>query len=198
MHVQKPNVSTASKWILLSFALLTTAHLAAQQEPWQKIPIPPLHKFAPQEPARIQLSNGMVIMLQEDHELPLISATALVKGGSSSEPASKVGLTSIYASTWRTGGTESKTGDQLDDELEAIAARVEAGGSVDTTSLSFNCLKQNLDQVFAAFLDLLEHPAFREDKIELVKGRLKTAISRRNDEVGSIAGREAAMLGYGS
>ncbi|HKR32818.1 MAG TPA: pitrilysin family protein [Terriglobales bacterium] len=182
---------------LLCFVFVLTPYLAAQQEPWQKVPIPPLHTFAPQEPTRIQLSNGMVIMLQEDHELPLISATALVKGGSSSEPASKVGLLSIYSSTWRTGGTDSKTGDQLDDELEAIAARVEAGGSVDTTSLSFNCLKQNLDQVFAAFLDLLEHPAFREDKIELVKGRLKTAISRRNDEVGSIAGREAAILGYG-
>ena len=198
MHAKKSNVATAaSKWILLFFALLTTLHVTAQQELWQKVPIPPLHKFTPQEPTRIQLSNRMVIMLQEDHELPLISATALVKGGSSSEPASKIGLTSIYASTWRTGGTETKTGDQLDDELEAIAARVEAGGSVDTTSLSFNCLKQNLDQVFAAFLDLLEHPAFREDKIELVKGRIKTAISRRNDEVGSIAGREAAILGYG-
>src|SRR5579885_100757 len=153
MHAQKPKL-TASKWILLSLALLITTQVAAQQQPWQKIPIPPLPTFPPQDTTSIQLPNGMVIMLQEDHELPLISATALVKGGSSSEPASKVGLVSIYASTWRTGGTETKTGDQLDDELEAIAARVEAGGSIDTTSLSFNCLKQNFDQVFAAFLDL--------------------------------------------
>ncbi len=197
MHAQNPHVTTASKWILLLFMLLTNAYISAQQEPWQKIPIPSLHKFTPQEPTRIQLSNGMVIMLQEDHELPLISATALVKGGSSSEPAAKTGLVSIYASTWRTGGTETKTGDQFDDELEAIAARVETSASTDTTSISFNCLKQNLDQVFAAFLDLLEHPAFREDKIELAKRRMKTAISRRNEEIGSIAGREAAKLGYG-
>ena len=187
-------------WFLLALlgSVLLSPNRAQAQESWQQVPIPPLHKFTPQEPTRIQLPNGMIIFLQEDHELPLISATALVRGGSSSEPAAKVGLVSLYGSTWRTGGTESKSGDQLDDELESIAARVETSGGIDTTSVSFNCLKQNLDQVFTAFIDVLEHPAFREEKIDLAKRRMKTSISRRNDEIGSIAGREAAKLGYGA
>jgi zinc protease len=139
----------------------------------------------------------MVIFLQEDHELPLISGTALIRGGASTEPAAKTGLVSIYGSSWRTSGTEKKTGDQLDDELEAIAAKIEAGGGVETTSLSFNCLKQNFDQVYADYIDVMEHPAFRQDKIDLAKSRMDTGISRRNDEIDSIAGREAAILGYG-
>lgn len=185
--------------IVLGFAItMISAASAWAQQSWQQVPIPPLHKFTPQEPKRFELPNGMVIFLQEDHELPLISGTALVRGGSSSEPAGKVGLTAIYGTTWRTGGTETKTGDQLDDELEAIAAKVESGGGVDTTSVSFNCLKENLDQVFADFVDVLEHPVFREDKIELTKRRIGAAIARRNDEIESIAGRETAMLGYGA
>jgi len=186
----------SAKFILLSL-LICASRVGLAQQTWQQVPIPALSKFSPQEPTRIELPNGMVIFLQQDHELPLVSATAVIKGGSSTEPASKVGLTSIYASSWRTGGTQSKSGDQLDDELESIAARVETGAGTDTTSVSFNCLKQNLDQVFTAFLDVLEHPAFREDKIELAKRRFRTGIARRNDEVGSIAGREAAKLGYG-
>ena len=170
---------------------------AFAQDSWQKIPIPPLPKFNPQLPTKVALPNGMVIFLQEDHELPLISATALIKGGSSSEPAEKVGLVSLYAASWRTGGTERKTGDQLDDELEALAAKVETSGAVDWTSVSLNCLKENFDKVFADFMDVLQHPAFRDDKIALAKRRLKAAIARRNDEVESIAGREAAKLGYG-
>jgi zinc protease len=51
--------------------------------------------------------------------------------------------------------------------------------------------------VYADFVDVLEHPVFREDKIALAKRRLDTAIQRRNDEVESIASREAAKLGYG-
>ena len=63
---------------------------------------PPLPEFHPQQPKRIQLSNGMVIFLQEDHELTLIDGTAHVRGGSKSEPEDKVGLVSIYGDAWRT------------------------------------------------------------------------------------------------
>ena len=182
---------------LVALVMICSAGVAAAQESWNQIQIPPLPKFTPQKPTRVQLPNGMVVFLQEDHELPLISGTIFIKGGSSTEPASKVGLVSIYAASWRTSGTEKKSGDQLDDELEAVAAKVETGAGVDTTSASFNCLKQNFDQVFADFLDVLEHPAFRDDKIALAKRRLETAISRRNEEIESIAGREAAKLGYG-
>src|SRR5205814_6285707 len=57
---------------------------------------PPLPEFHPQQPKRVQLSNGMVIFLQEDHELPLIDGGAYVRGGSVTEPAEKIGLVSIY------------------------------------------------------------------------------------------------------
>ena len=193
---RKPAELAAGCFLLLC-TVLSIGSLALAQQSWQQVPIPPLAKFTPQEPNRIQLPNGMVIFLQEDHELPLISGTALIKGGSSSEPAAKTGMMSIYTASWRTSGTEKKTGDQLDDELEAIGAKVETGAGVDTTSASFNCLKENFDQVFADFLDVLEHPVFREDKIALAKQQIATAISRRNDEIDSIAGREAAKLGYG-
>jgi len=192
-----PGLKTAGKVLTIVCTIICGTSAALAQESWQQVPIPPLAKFKPQEHTRIQLSNGMVIFLQEDHELPLISGTALIKGGSTSEPAAKVGMMSIYAASWRTSGTEKKTGDQLDDELEAIGAKVETGAGVDTTSASFNCLKENFDQVFADFLDVVEHPVFREDKIALAKRRLNTGISRRNDEIDSIAGREAAKLGYG-
>ncbi|HET9741487.1 MAG TPA: pitrilysin family protein [Terriglobales bacterium] len=190
-------LSNLRAFAVTGFVLVLLSGFANAQQTWQQVPIPPLPKFTPQEPTRVQLPNGMVIFLQEDHELPLITATVLVKGGSSSEPAAKTGLVSIYGSTWRTGGTATKTGDQLDDELVSIAAHLETGGGTDTTSISLNCLKQNFDQVFADFLEVMEHPVFREDKITLVKRQIDTGISRRNDEIGSIAGRESAILGYG-
>ena len=69
----------------------------------------------PQQPRRIALPNGLVIFLQEDHELPLVRGTARIRGGSREEPAAKVGLLGVYGQVWRTGGTKSRTGDQLDD-----------------------------------------------------------------------------------
>jgi zinc protease len=156
-----------------------------------------LHQFKPQEPRRVQLDNGMVIFLQEDHELPLIDGVIRIRGGSRDEPADKAGIVSIYADTWRTGGTTSKTGDQLDDFLESHAARVEALESADSTSLSWSALKENFDQVFPVVLDLLEHPEFREDKLSLSKQQFASLISRRNDDMDEIAQRESTRLAYG-
>jgi zinc protease len=98
---------------------------------------------------------------------------------------------------WRTGGTKTRTGDQLDDFLEARAAKLETNANDDSTIISFNCLKGDFDDVFAAFRELLQEPAFREDKIDLVKRQLYGVISRRNDEIDDIASREAAKLAYG-
>ncbi|HEY2499579.1 MAG TPA: pitrilysin family protein [Candidatus Angelobacter sp.] len=164
---------------------------------WQKVPIPPLRQFKPQEPRRVELPNGMVIFLQEDHELPMIDGIIRIRGGSRDEPAEKVGMIALYADVWRTGGTKSKTGDELDDFLEAHAARVEASDNADSTFLSWSSLKENFDQIFPVVLDLLENPEFRQDKIDLAKQQFASLISRRNDDLDDIAQRESTKLAYG-
>ncbi len=185
--------------VMAVFALLAALpKSAAQVESWKQIPIPKLPNFQPQQPKRIQLSNGMVIFLQEDHELPLIDGTVRIRGGSVNEPADKVGLVDIYGEVWRTGGTKSQTGDQLDDFLEVRAAKVETGGGPDSTTISFSCLKGDLDDVFKAFVDVLQNPEFRADKIDIAQKGENDSISRRNDEVSEIAHREAIKLAYGA
>jgi zinc protease len=164
---------------------------------WQQIPISPLPQWSAAQPKRIELANGMILFLQEDHELPLISGQATVRGGSRTEPANKVGMLEIYGDVWRTGGTGKMTGDQMDDYLEARAAKVETDNSKESTTATFDCLKGDFDDVFRLFLDLLRDPAFREDKIEIAKNELNTTIARRNDSSQGIADREAAKLIYG-
>ena len=185
---------TRSALILIALSFLP----AFAQTSWKQVPVPPLPAFHPQEPKRIQLPNGMVIFLQEDHELPLIDGTARIRGGSVNEPASKTGLVDMYGEVWRTGGTKTQTGDQLDDFLEVRAAKVETGGGPDSTTISFSCLKGDLDDVFKAFLDVLRNPEFRADKLDIAQKEEDDAISRRNDDVGEIAQRESVKLAYGA
>ena len=191
--------SRAASRTVLAFLILASLASAFAQTPvpWNQLKYPPLPAFQPQQPTRIQLANGMVIFLQPDHELPLISATARIRGGSISEPVAKTGLVSLYGDVWRTGGTKSKTGDQMDDFLEARAAKIETGDGSDSTSISLNCLKGDFDAVFEMYLDLLHNPEFRDDKLELAKEQMYTGIARRNDDVSSIVGRESAILAFG-
>jgi len=189
-------LSTLSLFALCA-GMAAAPRASAQATDWQQIPIPTLPSFHPQEPKRIELTNGMIIFLQEDHELPLISGTARIHGGSREEPASKVGMLDIYGEVWRTGGTKSQTGDQLDDYLEIRAAKVETGANADSTTISLSCLKGDFDDVFKVFADVLRGPEFRADKIDLAQKEMDDAISRRNDDAAGIAGREAVKLAYG-
>ena len=194
----KPGASTLlASTVLACMMLLTTLASAQQPLPWNKIQAPPLPAFTPQEPTRIQLANGMIIFLQPDHELPLISAVARIRGGSLSEPANKTGLGDLYGEVWRTGGTKTMTGDQMDDFLEIRAAKIETDNQSDSTSISLNCLKGDFDAVFDLYLDLLHNPEFREDKLALAKQQMYTGIARRNDDVESIVHRESLIIGYG-
>ena len=171
--------------------------LAAATTPGSKIPIPPLHSFKPAQPKRVELPNGLVIFLQEDHELPFIDGSVLIRGGRRDEPAAKVGLVSLYGQTWRTSGTATMDGDALDDQMEDKAAKIETNGGLASTSLSWSSLKGDFDSVFASSLDLLLHPVFNQDKLDLAKQQIATGISRRNDSAAGIAGRQVSVLAYG-
>jgi zinc protease len=182
-----------------SAALLAFAGQAlAQVKDYRDIKTPPLRQFTMPQPKRVALPNGMVIFLQEDHELPLIRGTVNVRGGARDIPANKAGLAAIYGSAWRTGGTESRDGDKLDEILESRAARLETVADDDSSAITVNVLKQDFDFVFPILVELLQKPAFRQEKIDLAKTQVNTGISRRNDDASDIAAREAARLGYGT
>jgi predicted Zn-dependent peptidase len=146
---------------------------------------------------RVTLANGMQLFLLEDHELPLVDASAMIRVGSVYEPADKIGLASITGTVMRTGGTTSKTGDQLDEELEQIAASVETWIGQNSGGASVSVLKEDVDKGLAILADVLMNPAFREDKIELAKIQHRSYIARRNDNMRSIANREYVKVIYG-
>jgi zinc protease len=127
--------------VVVSLVSLMPITLSAEQnKPWEKIPIPKLHDFKPQQPKRIELKNGIVIFLQEDHELPFISGSILIPGGSRDEDPAKAGLVGLYGQAWRTSGTAKMNGDALDDLLEAKAAHIETEGDEDSTAVSWDSL----------------------------------------------------------
>ena len=149
------------------------------------------------EVQQVTLANGMRLFLLEDHELPLVSVSARIRVGSIYEPPDKIGLASITGSVMRTGGTISRTGDEIDEQLELIAASVETGIGLNSGSASVSALKKDIDVGLDILADVLMNPAFREDKIMLAKIQHQSSIARRNDNVRSIAAREFEKLIYG-
>ena len=187
-------------WLIWSFALilLVTATGEAKNKPHEGLVYPPLNQPQPPVPDRFELDNGMIVYLLEDHELPIIDISVRIRTGSLYEPADQVGLAAITGAVMRTGGTTSKTGDELDEILENLAASVETGIGDDAGSASVSVLKEDLDTGLSILADILMNPAFRKDKIELEKVQHRSGIARRNDNPGGITRREFSKLIYGA
>ena len=181
----------------IAIVAFSSPSLLAQPKSWKDVPIPELRSFEIPQPVRHELPNGMVVFLMENHELPLIDVTARVRTGGRYAPAEKTGIDSVFGESWRTGGTTTHSGDELDEMLEILAAKVESSMSNDSATLSMNCLKDDFPVVLDAFVDVMKNPAFAEDKIEIAKQQVKTGIARRNDDPSGIVFREGPKLAYG-
>jgi len=154
-------------------------------------------EFHPPAAERVVLENGMVLYLLDDHELPLVSLNAMIRTGSVYEPADKIGLAGLTGAVMRSGGTPTISGDALDDELEFMAAGMSSTIGTDAGFASLDILSKDLDRGLALFSDMLMHPAFPQDKLDLARLQAVEGIRRRNDNPAGIASRQFARKVYG-
>ncbi|CCQ55052.1 M16 family metallopeptidase [Crocosphaera watsonii] len=186
--------------ILITTLLVLVFRLpAVAQTPkhYTDLEFPLLAEISLPEYERYELTNGMVVYLMEDHQLPLVKGSALIKTGSRLEPAPKVGLAQTTGSLMRLGGTQQHSANEINQLLEQRAARVEVGIGTSSGSAGFNTLSEDLETVFNLFSEVLQEPAFSPQLLGFIKNQQQGGIDRRNDDPGSIASRELGKLIYG-
>ncbi len=146
---------------------------------------------------RVELDNGMIVYLKEDHSLPLFNVQVLVNSGSIYEPAQKAGLAQLTGIVLRTGGTKSLTPDEINEKLEYMAGTIESFISTESGRVSLSLLSKDVDEGLKILADILRNPTFKPDKLALAKDQLKEQIRRRNDTPSSIINREFYKTIYG-
>ena len=92
--------------LTLALATAAGAALDPRYDP-ARAPIPALHPIRAYKPERLALPNGMVVYLQEDHRLPLVTGTLYCRASNAWAPAEKTGLGGLTGEVMRSGGTSS-------------------------------------------------------------------------------------------
>jgi len=180
--------------VLLIFSLPLAASAGELPDP-RSLTFPPLNFVVPKA-ERILLDNGMVVYLMEDHELPQVSISALIRTGSVFEPDLKVGLAGLCGAVMRSGGTTSTPPQKMDDELEFMASSIESSIGSDMGSVTMGTLARNLERTLQLFAQVLMEPAFREEKVELARKQAIESLRRQNDDPKEIADRELGKAIY--
>jgi predicted Zn-dependent peptidase len=155
-------------------------------------------EFTPPDPDRVVLENGMIVYLLEDHELPLISLSATMRTGSWLDSTDKVGLASLTGSVMRTGGGGGLSSEQVDEELEQVAASLNIAIGRQSGTASLDVLAKDFKKGLAILAGLVRRPAFEPARLDLAKLQAIEGIRRRQDNPGSVAGREFVKVLYGA
>jgi len=126
-------------------------------------------RFEPPKAQRAKLENGIIVYMLEDHEIPLVNISAVIRMGSFYDPPGKEGLAEITGTVVRTGGTKSMTGNQIDEDLDFIAGKIAVSVGTDSCTLSMSVLEKDIDKGLQIFSDILTSPAFSEERWRLQK-----------------------------
>jgi zinc protease len=162
-----------------------------------RLKFPPLGLLPEVAADRFVLPNGLVVYLVQDLDFPDLEGNLMIGAGTVYDPPSKVGLGGLTGQVLRTGGSLNVPGDTLDARLEEIGASIETSVGETSGSASFYCLKEYGDQILTLLADLLRHPAFPQEKLDLAKMMARRRIASRNDEPGGVATRVLRKVVWG-
>jgi predicted Zn-dependent peptidase len=152
--------------------------------------------FAPPRAERLLLENGIILYVFEDHELPLLNISAVIRTGSNYDPIGKEGLAELTGKVMRTGGTNALTGDALDEALDFFAGSLQVSMNRDSASINLSVLKNDLDEGLDIFSQIITKPAFEENKLKLSKNLLIEELRRIADDPKKLAFREFKRVLY--
>ena len=145
---------------------------------------------------RIVLDNGMILLLSEKHDIPMVTISMAIKAGSMVEPADKPGLASITASLL-TQGTATRTASQISREIDFVGGSLSTSGGDDFASASLRVLKKDLRTGLDLLSDVLLNPVFDQKEIDRKVKETLAEIQRQKEEPDSIAGDAFAKMVFG-
>ncbi|HEU4403457.1 MAG TPA: pitrilysin family protein [Candidatus Polarisedimenticolia bacterium] len=173
-----------------------TAAVAPPADP-RALTYPPLTISFP-KPERLMLSNGLVIYLFVDHELPLIDLAFDLAAGSIDDPPGKEGLADLTAALMRAGGTADMSPDQVDEAVDFLPARLGFAPDRDNLGGTLSALKEKFPEALRLFAGMLRAPRFDPARLEVERARVVEEIRRRWDDPGDVAELNFRLLAYGA
>ncbi|MBI1766230.1 MAG: insulinase family protein [Acidobacteria bacterium] len=171
---------------IILIALFTAPNLPAQTA---GLKLPPFKKA--------KLKNGLTVLLLEQHDLPLISFSFIVKAGSTADPAGKEGVAALTASLLRKG-TKMRNADQIAADLDFIGAQFFGNAGLDFTSGRAEFVKKDLAQGLEIFSDCLLNSAFPPAEVEKLLKQNIDGLKSAKDQAQGVIGEYFNAYLYGA
>ena len=173
------------KKTILATCLLILAHISLSAQSYK---LPDYTTF--------KLSNGLTVYLMEQHDVPVISVSAILPAGAIYDN-DKAGLASLTATALK-HGTKNYTKTKLDEELDFIGADVNTYATKEYAGLSSNFATKDKVKVLSIIKDLLLNPVFDPTEFNKEKSRLLVMLEQQKESPRSVIGSYFDAFLYGN
>ncbi|MCP4541217.1 MAG: insulinase family protein [Chloroflexi bacterium] len=145
--------------------------------------------------SRHELSNGVIVLVRENHNSPAVVMSGYLLVGAYDERADQAGLSAFTASAMMRG-TENRTFEQIYEELESVGASAGVSAATYTTGFGSKSLAEDLPLALDILADVLCHPTFSLDHVNRLRGEILTNLEERVHDTRRMASLAFNELAY--
>ncbi|MBL7084723.1 MAG: insulinase family protein [Candidatus Omnitrophica bacterium] len=128
------------------------------------------------------LDNGIVLLVQENKELPLVSIKAVFKGGLRAEEKDTNGLCNLVANLLDKG-TKSKSAEEIAYLVESKGARLSYFSGNNSFGLSLDLISEDFETMLKLMADLLSSPTFPRGEVKRQKEKNLANLRSQEDNI---------------
>ena len=146
----------------------------------------PARPFVIPTPARATLSNGIPVVVVENHETPLVYARIVFRAGAASD--ARPGL--AYATLdMMNEGVKGMSAEQLSAATKKLATNLGASARMDSSEVGMSCLKVNLAPSLDLMAAVVKEPTFPKSEWTIVEQQHLQDLESARDNPNSVADR---------
>jgi len=195
-------ISTAFNVITICsivFLLLISSSFVNAQAPDRTKPpaLGPTPSVKINQVQRFTLKNGLLVVVYEKHEVPIVQMNLVVKAGSVNENPAKLGLAGLTANMMDEGAA-GKSSLELSDAIDFLGTTIGVSGGLHTSGVAMRSTVSKLDESLKLFADVLLRPDFPQKDLERLQKQYLTSLLQAYDQPRSIAAAATGRIVFGN
>jgi zinc protease len=177
----------------------TTAPRTGANEPWRKdqpqgtvaaeMRLPSLQ--------RVELKNGLTLIVVEDHSLPVVHVNVVIRAGSAAD-GKDAGLAALAYDAAVEGGAGTMAASAISNAFADLGTELGSGAGVESGSLSTRVVKRHLDKALELVSLVLQKPTFNGPDVDRLRGLHLAEAQARAGDPGAVVAEISADKLYGA
>lgn len=143
-----------------------------------------------------QLSNGVPVIVVENHELPKVQVRLVSQRGTATDPVGREGLGHATMDMLNEG-TTNYSSVELSTELRKLGSSIGTGGGLDSSNVRAETLSRNLEPTLDLMAEIVFEPTFPDSEWERIQKQTLQDLDAARKDPSSISLRVGRHLLYG-